>query len=77
MRSRKYDPLEAMGGSAAPPERNFLQAECNFSGTTFLSEHFSCCKQEFVSSQPVVRRPSGGKKCTGNYFKTEEFFIKT
>lgn len=65
MRSRKYDLLEAMGGSAAPPERNFLQPECNFSGTTFLSEHFSCCKQEFVlsclSSQPVVRRPSGGK----------------
>lgn len=61
VRSRKYDLLEAMGGSAAPPERSFLQPECNFSGTTFLSEHFSCCEQEFVSSQPVVRRPSGGK----------------
>lgn len=61
VRSPKYDLLEAMGGSAAPPERNFLQSECNFSATTFLSEHFSCRKQEFVSSQPVVRRPSGGK----------------
>lgn len=61
VRSPKYDLLEAMGGSAAPPERNFLLSECNFSATTFLSEHFSCRKQEFVSSQPVVRCPSGGK----------------